>query len=104
MGKITGLMDYERIEEGWACHRALSENYKEFRVYQRTRSGSQKQSPAGLRHAAFCNNGCPVNNIIPLQRHGVPCGPENAIHTLHSTNNLSSRPHLPGALRKQPAC
>jgi glutamate synthase (NADPH/NADH) small chain len=63
MGKITGFMDYERIEEGWACHRALSENYKEFVI--NGRSGSQKQSPAWTAARPFCNSGCPVNNIIP---------------------------------------
>ena len=37
----------------------------------------------------FCNNGCPVNNIIPDWNDLVyPAGLEDAIDVLHSTNNF----------------
>jgi glutamate synthase (NADPH/NADH) small chain len=52
----------------------------------------------------FCNNGCPVNNIIPDFNELVYQGDwKNAIDVLHSTNNFPAvhGPHLPCTLRSR---
>ena len=49
----------------------------------------------------FCNNGCPVNNIIPDFNDLVYRGDwKNAIEVLHSTNNF---PSSPAASARRPA-
>lgn len=89
MGKITGFMEYRRIEE---AHEAPEQRKKHFREFIPRLTDEQ----AGIQGARcmdcgipFCMSGCPVNNIIPdfndlvyRQRWKA------AIETLHSTNNF----------------
>jgi glutamate synthase (NADPH) small chain len=89
MGKVTGFMEYERIEEGYKPVAERLKHYKEFVV---TLDDSQAKVQ-GARcmdcGTPFCNNGCPVNNIIPDFNDLVYRGDwQNAIAVLHSTNNF----------------
>jgi glutamate synthase (NADPH) small chain len=89
MGKITGFMEYERLEEPHEAPEARKKHYREF--YLRL-----DDAAAGVQGARcmdcgipFCMQGCPVNNIIPdfndlVYRQDWKAAAE----TLHSTNNF----------------
>ncbi|MDP4608229.1 MAG: FAD-dependent oxidoreductase, partial [Burkholderiaceae bacterium] len=89
MGKITGFMEFERLEEGYAPPKERLKNYKEF-VIGLDDAGAKQQSARCMDCGTpFCNNGCPVNNIIPDFNDLVFQGDwKNAIDVLHSTNNF----------------
>ena len=89
MGKVTGFMEYERIEEGYKPVAERLKNYGEF-VIGLTEEQAKTQAARCMDCGTpFCNNGCPVNNIIPdfndLVYHADW---KNAIEVLHSTNNF----------------
>jgi len=82
-------MEFERIEEGYKPVTERLKNYGEF-VIGLTDEQAKKQGARCMDCGTpFCNNGCPVNNIIPdfndLVYHGDW---KNAIEVLHSTNNF----------------
>jgi glutamate synthase (NADPH) small chain len=89
MGKATGFLEFERIEEGYKSVPERVKHYKEF-VIGLSESDAQKQGARCMDCGTpFCNNGCPVNNIIPDFNDLVYQGDwKNAIHVLHSTNNF----------------
>jgi glutamate synthase (NADPH/NADH) small chain len=89
MGKITGFMEFERIEEGYKPVAERLKNYGEF-VIGLTEEQSKTQAARCMDCGTpFCNNGCPVNNIIPDFNNLVFEGDwKNAIEVLHSTNNF----------------
>jgi len=89
MGKITGFMEFARLEEGYAPVPERVKNYKEFVIGlddQQAKTQSARCMDCGT---PFCNSGCPVNNIIPdfndLVFHEDW---KAAIEVLHSTNNF----------------
>jgi len=89
MGKVTGFMEFERVEEGYKPVAERLKHYKEFVVG--LDAGQAKQQGARCMDCGtpFCNNGCPVNNIIPDFNDLVYQGDwKNAIEVLHSTNNF----------------
>ncbi|MFM6985886.1 MAG: glutamate synthase subunit beta [Hydrogenophaga sp.] len=89
MGKITGFMEYERLEEGYKPVTERLKHYKEFVVGLDDAQAKIQGARCMDCGTPFCNNGCPVNNIIPdfndLVYHGDW---QNAITVLHSTNNF----------------
>ena len=89
MGKITGFMELERIEEGYKPVPERLKHYKEF-VIGLTPAQAKDQSARCMDCGTpFCNSGCPVNNIIPDFNELVFQGDwKNAIEVLHSTNNF----------------
>ncbi len=89
MGKITGFMEFERIEEGYKPVSDRLKNYKEF-VIGLTPEESKTQAARCMDCGTpFCNSGCPVNNIIPDFNELVFRDDwKNAIEVLHSTNNF----------------
>ena len=89
MGKITGFMEFERLEEGYLPTKERLKNYKEF-VIGLDDVGAKQQSARCMDCGTpFCNSGCPVNNIIPDFNELVFQGDwKNAIDVLHSTNNF----------------
>ena len=89
MGKITGFMEFERLEEGYKPVPERLKNYQEFVLT--LDDGQAKQQAARCMDCGtpFCNSGCPVNNIIPDFNELVFRGDwKNAIDVLHSTNNF----------------
>ena len=89
MGKVTGFLEHERLEEPHEPIEARKKHYREF--YLRL-----SDEAAGLQGARcmdcgipFCMSGCPVNNIIPDWNDLVYRQDwKTAIDTLHSTNNF----------------
>jgi glutamate synthase (NADPH/NADH) small chain len=89
MGKITGFMEFGRLEES---HQSVSErikNHKEI-VMGLDDAGARVQAARCMDCGTpFCNNGCPVNNVIPDFNDAVYRGDwKNASAVLHSTNNF----------------
>ena len=89
MGKVTGFMEFERVEEDYRPVEERLKHYKEF-VLTLDEDKAKVQSARCMDCGTpFCNNGCPVNNIIPDFNDLVYRGDwENAITVLHSTNNF----------------
>jgi glutamate synthase (NADPH) small chain len=89
MGKVTGFLEYGRVEEHYAPVETRVKHYKEFVL-------SLKEEDAKVQGARcmdcgipFCNNGCPVNNVIPDFNDLVYRGDwKNAWQVLDSTNNF----------------
>lgn len=89
MGKITGFMEYARLEEGYAPVAERLKNYKEFVIGLDDAQAKQQGARCMDCGTPFCNNGCPVNNIIPDFNDLVYQGDwKQAIEVLHSTNNF----------------
>jgi glutamate synthase (NADPH) small chain len=89
MGKTTGFLEIERIEETYAPPAERVKNYKEF-VLRLTDVDAAKQGARCMDCGIpFCNNGCPVNNVIPDFNDLVYRNDwKNALTVLHSTNNF----------------
>ena len=89
MGKVTGFMEIERIEEGYKPVADRLKNYKEFVIGLDDAQANKQAARCMDCGTPFCNNGCPVNNIIPDFNDLVYRGDwKQAIDTLHSTNNF----------------
>jgi len=89
MGKITGFMEFERIEEGYKPVNERLKNYKEFVIGLDDAHAKTQSARCMDCGTPFCNSGCPVNNIIPDFNELVFQGDwKNAIDVLHSTNNF----------------
>ena len=89
MGKVTGFMEFERLEEGYEPVAARVKNYKEFVIGLSAEQSKQQAARCMDCGTPFCNSGCPVNNIIPDFNDLVYRGDwANAITILHSTNNF----------------
>src|SRR5712664_4822264 len=89
MGKITGFMEYQRLEEPHEPKEARKKHYREFYA----RLSEEAAATQGARcmdcGIPFCMSGCPVNNIIPDWNDLVYRQDwKSAIDTLHSTNNF----------------
>ena len=89
MGKITGFMEFERLEEGYKPVAERLKNYKEIVIGLGEVQVNQQAARCMDCGTPFCNSGCPVNNIIPDFNDMVFRNDwKNAIQTLHSTNNI----------------
>ena len=89
MGKVTGFMEFERLEEGYQPVAERLKNYREFVIGLDDAQARQQAARCMDCGTPFCNNGCPVNNIIPDFNDLVFREDwKNAIDTLHSTNNF----------------
>ena len=89
MGKVTGFMEFERVDETYEAPVKRLHHYKEF-VAALTDEEAKVQGARCMDCGIpFCNNGCPVNNIIPdfndLVFHSDW---KNALDVLQSTNNF----------------
>jgi glutamate synthase (NADPH/NADH) small chain len=89
MGKVTGFLEYERLEEGYESVPARVKNYKEFVIGLTVDQAKVQGARCMDCGTPFCNSGCPVNNIIPDFNDLVYRNDwRNAIDVLHSTNNF----------------
>jgi glutamate synthase (NADPH) small chain len=89
MGKVTGFMEYERVEEGYKPVEERVKHYKEFVIGLDDQQAKVQSARCMDCGTPFCNSGCPVNNIIPDFNDLVYQGDwKNAITVLHSTNNF----------------
>ena len=89
MGKVTGFLEYGRIEEAHEPKEARKKHYREFIAHltdEEARIQGARCMDCGI---PFCMSGCPVNNIIPDWNDLVFRQDwKTAIETLHSTNNF----------------
>jgi len=89
MGKITGFLEYERLDEPHEEPRARRQHYREFILHlsdEEARLQGARCMDCGI---PFCLSGCPVNNLIPDWNDLVYRQDwRQAIETLHSTNNF----------------
>jgi len=89
MGKVTGFMEYERLEEGYEPVEKRLKNYKEFVIGLNADDAKIQAARCMDCGTPFCNSGCPVNNVIPDFNDLVYRNDwHNAITVLHSTNNF----------------
>ena len=89
MGKPTGFMEYQRVTEGYEPVEARLKHYREFVLTLNDEQASVQGARCMDCGIPFCNNGCPVNNIIPDWNDLVYRGNwEQALEVLHSTNNF----------------
>ena len=89
MGKVTGFMEFERIEEGYKPVPERLKHYKEFVIGLDDSQAKVQGARCMDCGTPFCNSGCPVNNIIPDFNDLVYRGDwKDAITVLHSTNNF----------------
>ena len=89
MGKITGFLEHERLEEPHEPAEARKKHYREF--YARLSDADAAVQGARCMDCGipFCMSGCPVNNIIPDWNDLVYRQDwKQAIDVLHSTNNF----------------
>ena len=100
MGKITGFLEYDRVEEDYKKVEDRLENYKEFTIPV----GQEKLKDQGARcmdcGIPFCHSGCPLGNLIPDFNDKVYKGRwKEAAQILHATNNF---PEFTGRLCPAP--
>ena len=89
MGKITGFMEFERLEEGYRPVDERVKHYKEFVIGLDEAQAKVQAARCMDCGTPFCNSGCPVNNIIPDFNDLVFRQDwKQALDTLHSTNNF----------------
>ncbi len=89
MGKVTGFLEFERLNEGYQPVEKRLKNYKEFVIGLNADEAKVQGARCMDCGTPFCNNGCPVNNIIPDFNDLVYRGEwAQAIQVLHSTNNF----------------
>ena len=89
MGKITGFLEFARIEEGQQPPQERVKHFREFVIGLDDAQAKVQGARCMDCGTPFCNNGCPVNNIIPDFNDLVYRGDwRHAIQVLHSTNNF----------------
>ena len=89
MGKITGFLELERIREVAEPVNERVHHYREFVLTLADEDASKQGARCMDCGIPFCQNGCPVNNIIPdwndlVYRHQWKA----ALDVLHATNNF----------------
>jgi glutamate synthase (NADPH/NADH) small chain len=89
MGKITGFLEYQRLEEAAEAPESRRKHWHEFVIHLTDEQAAVQGARCMDCGIPFCNNGCPVNNIIPdfndlVYRQDW----QAALEVLHSTNNF----------------
>jgi len=89
MGKITGFMEYQRLEEAAEAPQARLQHWREFVAHLSDEQAAVQGARCMDCGIPFCNSGCPVNNVIPdfndlVYRQDWKA----ALDILHSTNNF----------------
>ena len=89
MGKITGFMELQRIQEATLPSAERVRNYREFVLALKDDEASKQGARCMDCGIPFCQSGCPVNNIIPDWNDLVYRRQwRAALDVLHSTNNF----------------
>jgi glutamate synthase (NADPH/NADH) small chain len=65
MGKVTGFLEFERLDEGYEAPDKRVGHYREFVIGLDNQGAHQQAARCMDCGIPFCNSGCPVNNIIP---------------------------------------
>jgi glutamate synthase (NADPH/NADH) small chain len=89
MGKVTGFLEHQRLNEAAEAPEARTKHYREFVMHLSEDEAKVQGARCMDCGIPFCMSGCPVNNIIPDFNDLVfKADWEKAIETLHSTNNF----------------
>ena len=65
MGKITGFLEFNRVDETYDAVETRIKNYKEFTL-DHDEKELQKQGGRCMDCGVpFCHSGCPLGNLIP---------------------------------------
>jgi glutamate synthase (NADPH/NADH) small chain len=89
MGKPTGFLEFQRLEEGYLPIQYRVRNYKEFVLHLSDEDAKVQGARCMDCGIPFCMSGCPINNIIPDWNDLVYKQDwQRAIEVLHSTNNF----------------
>ena len=89
MGKVTGFIEFRRLEEAAETPRLRTRHWREFVASLSDADAAVQSARCMDCGIPFCNQGCPVNNIIPdfndlVYRQDW----RTALEVLHSTNNF----------------
>jgi glutamate synthase (NADPH) small chain len=89
MGKNTGFLEYARKNPKKLPVVERVQNYKEFEVSTTAETLKEQGARCMDCGVPFCNTGCPLGNLIPDWNDFAYKGQaENAIASLHATNNF----------------
>src|SRR2546422_9742643 len=90
MGKVTGFLEFQRLEEAHQAPEQRKKHYREF-ILRLTEEEAKVQGARCMDCGTpFCMSGCPVNNIIPDFNDLVYRQDRSEEHT----SELQSRLHL----------
>ena len=89
MGKITGFLELQRIQEAAQPANERVRHYREFVVTLNDEEAAKQGARCMDCGIPFCQTGCPIHNVIPdwndlVFRHQW----ERALEVLHTTNNF----------------
>jgi glutamate synthase (NADPH/NADH) small chain len=89
MGKVTGFLELQRIQEASEPAPERVRHYREFVVTLKEDEAAKQGARCMDCGIPFCQTGCPVHNIIPdwndlVYRHQW----QDALEVLHTTNNF----------------
>ena len=89
MGKVTGFLELQRIQEAMQPARERVRHYREFTLALADAEAEKQGARCMDCGIPFCQSGCPVHNVIPdwndlVYRHQW----RDALDVLHSTNNF----------------
>ncbi len=100
MGKITGFLEYERVDESYLKVEKRLQNYKEFTIPLEEKKLKDQGARCMDCGIPFCHSGCPLGNLIPDFNDKVYKGRwKEAAKILHATNNF---PEFTGRLCPAP--
>jgi len=89
MGKVTGFLEYQRLQEASEETSTRVRHYHEFVLHLTDEEASKQGARCMDCGIPFCQSGCPVNNIIPDWNDLVYRQDwKRALDVLHSTNNF----------------
>jgi len=89
MGKVTGFLEYQRLREVSEPPPMRRKHFREFVLHLSDEEAKIQGARCMDCGIPFCQNGCPVNNIIPDWNDLVfRQSWREALDTLHSTNNF----------------
>jgi glutamate synthase (NADPH/NADH) small chain len=100
MGKITGFIEFDRIDEKNKAVEERLKNFKEFTLPLNTKEQERQGARCMDCGIPFCHSGCPLGNLIPDFNDLIYKGEwKKALEILHSTNNF---PEFTGRLCPAP--
>src|SRR5579871_6803772 len=88
MGKVTGFLEFDRVDRDYAPVEERIRNWKEFVLPLSEKENREQAARCMNCGIPYCHTGCPVNNQIPDWNDLVYMGDwKTAARNLHSTNN-----------------
>src|SRR5215469_9363338 len=89
MGKITGFLEFDRVDRDYTPVEERVRNWREFVIPLTEKENREKAARCMNCGIPYCHTGCPVNNQIPDWNDLVYSGDwKAAARNLHSTNNF----------------